>query len=156
MIVCGFWWHSLVPWHGRRAWNIIKEHSLVTVTIDVFQWELFSLGENNRKNILLSEFNQKMTAISDCHFNHLNSAYCFAFAFLLIWHPFYLRCVHRYFNFKPAIFLLSSDDKPSFSLLYFFYYQELHTLIYFIPILTWISIFYPEQYLQIDHKPLKC
>jgi hypothetical protein len=40
----------------EEAWNIIKEHSLVTVTIDVFQWELFSLGENNRKNILLSEF----------------------------------------------------------------------------------------------------
>jgi hypothetical protein len=48
----------------EEAWNIIKEHSLVTVTIDVFQWELFSLGENNRKNILLSEFKSK----NDSHF----------------------------------------------------------------------------------------
>jgi hypothetical protein len=52
----------------EEAWNIIKEHSF-TVTIDVFQWELFSLGENNRKNIYYQSLNQKMTAISDCHFN---------------------------------------------------------------------------------------
>jgi hypothetical protein len=52
----------------EEAWNIIKEHSLVTVTIDVFQWELFSLGTTER-TFYYQSLNQKMTAISDCHFN---------------------------------------------------------------------------------------
>jgi hypothetical protein len=49
------------------------------------------------------------------------------FAFLLIWHPFYLKCTWEQVNFKLA--MLSSDDKPS-SLYCVFSLSRLHTLIY--------------------------
>jgi hypothetical protein len=43
----------------EEAWEIIKLHPKVTVTIDTFQWGLVFFRKNNLKSILLLEFNVK-------------------------------------------------------------------------------------------------